>query len=425
MAVRSSVSIGPVDAALRERANRVIPNGGYGHMASGGLPAGYPQFIGRAEGARLWDVDGREYLDLMCSWGPIILGHRHPAVEEAVAEQNQRGDCLNGYSPKMVELAERITDVISHADWAMFAKNGTDATTMCCVIARAHTQRDLIVVARGAYHGAAPWCTPNPQGIAAADRANILYFDYNDLESLEDAIGGKEGQIAAVLVCPHRHDTRRPQELADPDFARGVRALCDRIGAVMVMDEVRTGFRVDLRGSWEAFGVRPNLSAWSKAIANGWPLAAVLGEDSLRGAAGSIFSTGSFWFSGNSMAASVATIDVLTTTPFLAQLERSGKLLREGLAAQAAHEGFHVEVSGPMSMPLLTFADDDDFERGNEFATLALRHGVFLHPTHNWFLSAAHSDQVVAEILDRTSAAFSDLAQTATVGRTQSAETGS
>lgn len=401
---------GPTDAALRERAARVIPNGMYGHMANRGLPAGYPQFIERAEDARLWDVDGREYLDLMCSWGPILLGHHHPAIEEAVAAQDRLGDCVSGYSPRMVELAERFTDVINYADWAMFAKNGTDATTLACMIARAHTGRDLVVVATGAYHGAAPWCTPNPSGVTAADRVNLLQFEYNDLDSLEDVIRGNESRIAAVLVCPHRHDTRRAQEDAEPEFARGLRAICDRIGAVMVMDEVRTGFRVDVHGSWERFGVRPDLSAWSKAIANGWPLAAVLGVDSLKSAAGSVYSTGSFWFSANSMAASIATIDHVASRPFVAELEESGRLLTRGLTAQAESQGFEVLLSGPAAMPMLTFVDDTDFALGNAFAGLAIRNGVFLHPTHNWFLSGAHTPVVIADILERTAASFAMLA---------------
>src|SRR5664280_2026019 len=149
---------GPRDQALRARAKAVIPGGMFGHLNMGHMPADYPQFMASGVGARVVDVDGREFVDLMNSWGPVILGHRHPVVEEAAARQAALGDCLNGPSERMVELAERLVGVVSHADWAMFQKNGTDATTLCCTIARAATGHRKIHVAKGAYHGAAPWC---------------------------------------------------------------------------------------------------------------------------------------------------------------------------------------------------------------------------------------------------------------------------
>jgi glutamate-1-semialdehyde 2,1-aminomutase len=128
-------------------------------------------------------VDGNEYVDLMCSYGPVLLGHQHPAVEEAARAQAAQADCRNGPGQVMVELAEALVAVVRHADWAMFAKNGTDATTACCTIARAQTGRKRILVANGAYHGSAPWCTPRPPGTTAEDRANLGYFTFNDLAS--------------------------------------------------------------------------------------------------------------------------------------------------------------------------------------------------------------------------------------------------
>ena len=156
------------DRALRQRASAVIPGGMYGHQSARPLPAEYPQFMRGGRGARVWDVDGNSYVDLMCSYGPVVLGHQHPAVEEAARAQAALGDCQNGPGPAMVDLAELLVETVRHADWAMFAKNGTDATTMCCTIARAQTGRKRVLVARGAYHGAAPWCTPRPGGMTAA-----------------------------------------------------------------------------------------------------------------------------------------------------------------------------------------------------------------------------------------------------------------
>ena len=131
-----TTALGPIDQSLRDRANLVVPGGMYGHMRAGGLPEGYPQFFARGEGCHLWDVDGRKYLDFMCSWGPVVLGHRHPAVDAAARRQMEQGDCLNGPTERMVELAERMVGLVTHADWALFSKNGTDATTTCVTLAR-------------------------------------------------------------------------------------------------------------------------------------------------------------------------------------------------------------------------------------------------------------------------------------------------
>ena len=180
------------DAALRERAARVIPGGLWGHMRAQGLPAGYPQFFSRADGCRLWDADGREVIDFMCSWGPVVLGHHDPEVEAAAEAQARLGDAMNGPAPVLVELAEHFTALVAHADWALFAKNGTDATTICVTTARAATRRRKLLVARGAYHGAAPWCTPSLVGVTAEDRAHLLHFFYNDIA--QPGAGGSVGR---------------------------------------------------------------------------------------------------------------------------------------------------------------------------------------------------------------------------------------
>src|SRR5215470_2376659 len=194
------------DRALRERAAAVIPGGMYGHQNAGPLPAEYPQFMRSGRGARVWDMDGNEYVDLMCSYGPVVLGHQHPTVEAAAARQAALGDCQNGPGPVMVELAKLLVATVRHADWAMLAKNGTDATTMCCTIARAQTGRKRILVARGAYHGALPWCTPRPAGVTAEDRANLGFYDFNDLDSARSAVAEAGADLAGVLVSPFKHD---------------------------------------------------------------------------------------------------------------------------------------------------------------------------------------------------------------------------
>ncbi|MDH2430673.1 aminotransferase class III-fold pyridoxal phosphate-dependent enzyme [Sphaerisporangium sp. TRM90804] len=397
------------DASLRERAAKVVPGGMYGHLNAAIFGPGYPQFFLRGEGCRQWDADGREYVDLMCGWGPIILGHRHPAVERAVAAQQAAGDCLNGPGPVMVELAELMVDTIPSADWVMFSKNGTDATTQALMVARAATGRAKVLMAHGAYHGADPWCTPSPAGTTPNERADLIEFAYNDLASAEAAAAQAEGDVAAIIVTPFKHDSFEDQELADPEFARGVRALADRIGAALVIDDVRAGFRLDLRGSWEPFGVRPDLTAWSKALANGYAIAAVTGTDALRGPAQTLYSTGSFWFSAVPMAAAKATIETLRDIDGVSLMRRAGDRLRAGLDAQAASHGFTVRQTGPVQIPWLSFEADETLEKAMAWSAACLEEGVYLHPWHNWFLSAAHTDADVDRALQGTDAAFAKL----------------
>ena len=399
------------DAALRARAARVIPGGLWGHMRVQGLPAGYPQFFQRADGCRLWDADGREFIDFMCSWGPIVLGHHDPEVEAAAEAQRRAGDTMNGPAPVLVELAETFTAMVAHADWALFAKNGTDATTICVTTARAATGRRKLLVARGAYHGAAPWCSPSLAGVTAEDRVHLLHYRYNDIASLEQAAAACGDDLAAVLASAFRHDYGVDQELPTPEFAAAVRALCDRSGAALILDEVRAGGRLDLAGSWESMGVRPDLSAWSKAIANGHALAAVTGTDRFREAAASIFVTGSFWCGAVAMAAALATLRKLQAVDGIAHMQAMGQRLRDGLARQAAAHGFRIRQSGPPQMPMLLFDDDPEAALGSAFCSLALERGVYLHPKHNMFLSVAHRPQDIDQALQATDSAFAALAR--------------
>lgn len=377
-----------VDTELRHRADIVVPNGMYGHLNMNTLPA-IPQYIARSRGARVWDVDDNEYVDLMCSWGPVILGHGDPVVEEAAERQRRQGDCLNGPAPIMVELAEAMVQTVTSADWVMFAKNGTDATTMCCTIARAETGRDLILVAEGAYHGAAPWCTPFPAGVTAADRSNLLQYRFNDVASIRAAVGESARDVAAIIVSPFRHDAGFDQELVDPAFARGVRSYCDEIGAALILDDVRAGFRLHHGNSWDPLGVYPDLTPWSKAIANGYALAAVTGTDRFRDAAGSIFVTGSFWMGAVAMAAGLATLNELARRDAVARMGELGDQLRSGVVASAARWGFDINYTGPAQMPNLLFRNDPCHEMAIAFSAEAQARGVYVHPKHNWFVSAA------------------------------------
>lgn len=399
------------DDAMRDRAARVIPGGMWGHQRAAAVPAGYPQFFAGGKGARVIDIDGREYIDFMCSWGPIILGHQHPAVEAAARERWGAGDCLNGPTDKVVELAELLVGTMPMADWALFQKNGGDATTSCVTIARAKTRRRKVLVARGAYHGSVPWCSPSLAGVTEEDRAHLLYYEYNDTDSLAAAVAEAEDDLAAIFVSAFRHDLGRRLEEPGTEFARAARAHCDRSGAALVLDDVRAGFRLHLGGSWEQYGVRPDLAAYSKAIANGHPLSAIVGNDGFREAASQVFMTGSFWYTGAPMAAAVATIQELHRVDGPALIRASGQRLRDGLAEQAARHGFEIVQSGPPAMPMLQFAQDENARLGETFCQEALKRGVYMHHKHNMFLGTAHTFEEIDYALEATDAAFAALAK--------------
>lgn len=400
------------DARLRERAQKVVPGGMWGHLNAASLPPGFPQFYAAGEGATLVDVDGRRFVDFMCAWGPNLLGYRHPEVEEAVARQLAAGDCLNGPGEALVELAELFVDTVSAADWVQYQKNGTDATTACVTIARAGTKRRKVLVSRGAYHGAAPWCTPSLVGVTAEDRIHLIHYEYNDIESLEAAAKEAGDDLAAILVSAFKHDLAKDQELPTLEFARRIRSICDTRSAALIIDEVRSGFRLDISGSWENLGVRPDLSAWSKAIANGYPLAAVTGADWLREAASKVYLTGSFWCGAAAMAASVATIGIARRDNTIGHIQALGQLLRDGLRERAEKAGFALRQTGPVQMPLVMFESDPDFRKGFAFCAAALDAGVFFHPKHNMFLCGAHTRNDIEKALEAADAGFAAVAGT-------------
>lgn len=398
------------DLALQARAQQVIPNGMWGHMATRAIAPGYPQFFSRSDGCRVWDADGNDYIDFMCAWGPNLLGYHHQQVDAAALAQLQAVDSGNGPTEALVDLAELMTATIDHADWCLFQKNGTDATTVCVTIARAATGKRKVVMAKGAYHGAVPWCSPSVVGVTAEDRAHLIAFDWGDSASLEAAVAQAGDDLAAIILTAFRHDVGRDQELPSQAFLQSARALCDRTGALLICDDVRAGFRLDLRGSWAPLGVKPDLAAYSKAIANGWPLAAVAGADRAREGAAKIFTTGSFWYGAAAMAAGAATIRILRETDALAHIEAMGSRLRKGLDEAAARHGYRLRQTGPVQMPMVLVDGDQDLRIGNALCLAALRQGVFLHPKHNMFLCAAHMPDDIDRAVEGVDKAFAEIA---------------
>lgn len=405
-----------LEGALRERARAVIPGGMYGHQDVRLQWPGAPQFFTKGEGPFVWDVNGNRYIDLMCSYGPVLHGHRHPLVEEAVARQMQEADCQNTPAPVIVELAERLVSIVDHADWSMFMKNGSDATTLALTIARAATGRKKILVAKGAYHGAAPWCTPNMNGVPEEERANLLYYEYNSIASVDAAIWAAQGDLAGIIVSPFRHDAGLDQELVRVEFARYLRAVCDKFGALLILDDVRCGFRMSFGGSWEPIGVKPDLSAWSKAIANGYPLAALLGNDRSREAAASVFATGSFWFAAVPMAAAIATLDILEQEGGVDHMNRVATIITDGLEDQARSLGLKVNVTGPSPLTYLSFEGEEHWQWTIKFAAECAMRGLYIHPRHNWFVSTAITEKLAGQILGITEQAFNAVKKAGAAG---------
>ena len=338
---------------------------------------------------------------MMCAWGPIVLGYQHPEVEEAVARQHSMVDCGPGAAPVMVDLAEKLVPVIDGGAWALFAKNGADVTTLAVTLARAHTGRRTVLVANGAYHGSLPWCNPDVQGTVPGDRESLDYFDFNDLGSVAAAIERHPDDFAGLIVSPYRQPAGSfDQEAPTREFAVGLRELCDRHGGLLVHDEVRTGMRLEFGTAWRTFGVAPDLSAWGKAIANGYALSALVGKEEVREAAAKVFATGSFWWTGDAMAAGLATLEVMEREDSLGRMREWGTRFQEGLAAAAASRGLAISVTGPPTMPFARFeADDEDRTFSDVFAAECGKHGLYLHPRHNWFVSAAMDDRDLDQAL--------------------------
>jgi glutamate-1-semialdehyde 2,1-aminomutase len=237
----------------------------------------------------------------------------------------------------------------------------------------------------------------------------VIRFRYDDPDCLRDAFREAAGDVAGVFATPFRHDVFADQSLPSQEFAETARRLSDEAGALLIVDEIRTGLRLARDCGWAALGIAPDVSCWGKSIANGYPISAVLGSDKARAAFGKIFATGTFWFSAVPMAAALATLHEVRTTDYLERIVASGTMLRQGLAEQAARHGFGLRQTGPVQLPQILFADDPDFRLGYGFAAEAVSRGVYLHPFHNNFVSAALTEADVRQTLEITDAAFSAL----------------
>ena len=387
----------------------VMPDGYGGHLATRSLPDGFPQFFSRVDGCHMWDANGVRYIDYMCAYGANLLGYRHPEIEAAAAAQAQLGDVVTLLGEDMVGVAEALVGMVTHADWAMFCKNGTDATTMALTIARGHSGKRKILAARGAYHGAMPWCTPVQVGVLPEDRAHIVYYTYNDADSLLDAVESVGDDLAGIIGSAFLHDAMFDEEALDPEYARTCRRICDERGALLIVDEIRAGLRLTRDCSWSLVGVEPDISCWGKAISNGYALSAVLGAAKSRPTASAIYATGTFWFGAIAMAAARRTLELVRSTDYLERMSAYGAVLRDGLDERARSHGFAMRQTGPAQMPQIMFEEDGDFRLAFGWTQEAVRRGVYLHPWHNMFVSAPMAAAELDETLSVADQAFEAL----------------
>ena len=397
----------PNSMALFERARRVVPAGIYGHVAPAStVPTEFPYYATRGEGCRYWDADDREYLDFLCAYGPMVLGYHHPEVEEAAARQRRLGDCFNHPSPVMVELAERLVALIDFADWCVFGKNGSDMTTWAMHVAREFTGRKKILRAEQSYHGSHSWCTPGHGGLIEEDQMHVHHFIWNDLNSVEQLVRHHRNQIAAVMVTPFLHPPFSDSQLPASGFLQGLQNICHTHGIVLILDDIRGGFRLHLGGSHRYFEFEPDISCFSKALGNGHPISAALGRKELRIAASRVFLTGSFWYNAVPMAAALACLRVLERDHAIPHMLKMGQMLMDGLQTRAARHELQVKTSGPPSLPFMKFSNETNLFRQQRFCAEAVRRGVFFHPHHNWFMSAAHTEADIEQALTVADEAF-------------------
>lgn len=393
------------------RAAEVIPSGVYGHQGPAEgcfIPVeAFPMFSERAQGTYFWDLDGNRFIDYMCAYGPNILGYCDPDVDEAARKQMEKGNCVTAPSTLMIDFAELLVETVHSADWAFFAKNGNDVTTMAVMAARAYTHKKKIIFFKGYYHGVAPWTQKvDYAGILEEDVCNNIYVDWNDLDQLRQVFETYKGQIAGLIAQPYMHGNFKDNEMPAEGFWAQVRALCTNNDVVLIVDDVRAGFRMDLAGSDHYFGFEADLICFCKALANGYNVSALCGKDFLKNAVSGLSYTGSYWLSAVPFAAGIACIEKLKRLDCPKLLIGKGRKLTDGLRAAAARQGFDLRVTGMPSLFYLRLADDPSLALHQEWVAECVLRGVYLTNHHNHFINAALTDEDIDETVAVAEEAF-------------------
>lgn len=397
--------------AAFERAVKVIPSGIYGHQGPAEgcyIPVeAFPLYSSKAEGAYLWDLDGNKFIDYMCAYGPNILGYHDPDVDAAAAKQRKISDCTTLPNTVMIDFADLLVETVNTADWAFFAKNGNDVTTLAVMASRAYTHRKKIVFFKGYYHGISPWTQKiDYAGVIEEDVVNNIYVEWNNFEQLENVFDKYKGEIAAVIGQPYMHGNFMDNVLPEKDFWQKVRKKCTDEGTVLIVDDVRAGFRLDLAGSDHYFGFEADLICFCKALANGYNVSALCGKDFLKNTVSGMTYTGSYWLSAVPFAAGIACIEKMKKLNLPSLLIEKGEKLKSGLEGAAAEFGFDLHVTGVPSLFYLRIADDPSLKLHQAWIAECVKRGIFFTNHHNHFINAALSDEDIKETVEIAREAF-------------------
>lgn len=359
-----------------------------------------PVFVQRGKGSHVWDVDGNEFIDYMLALGPITLGWNYPATDEAVRQQLEQGITFSLPHPLEVELAELLAKIIPCAEMVRYAKNGSDATAACVRIARAYTKRDLIAVC--GYHGAQDWyiaTTERDAGVPALMKELVRKFEYNKIETLENIFAENPGKVAAVIM--EAIGVEEPRD----NFLQKVRELCTKHGALLIFDEIVTGFRLALGGAQEYFKVIPDLAAFGKGCANGLPLSIVAGKRDIMQACEDVFFSMTYGGETLSLAAAIATINEMRSKPVIQHLWTLGSRLKDGFNALGKKYRLPVECKGLPPHAAFVFNDKDgkdDLLLKSLFIQEVSLRGILV--SGGYFICYSHTD----EDITRTLAAFEE-----------------
>ena len=421
--------------ALMQKALNLMPGGVNSPVRACRSVGTDPLFIQRADGCRMIDADGNTYIDYVGSWGPMILGHRHPAVVEALSRTLRQGTSFGAPTALEIELAERVIEAVPALEMVRMVNSGTEATMSAIRLARAATGRDIVIKFDGCYHGhadtllvdagsgVATLAIAGSPGVPSAFADRTLSLPFNDQAVLEQVMTERPGDIAAVIVEPVAGNMGlvAPQ----PGFLDALRELCDRTGAILIFDEVMTGFRVALGGAQSLYGIRPDLSCFGKIIGGGLPVGAYGGRrDLMRMVApqGAVYQAGTL--SGNplAMAAGIATLEEISRPGFYEALDQTSESLLNGLKAAARKYGLPVCADRVGSMLGLFFAPGpvrnfkeaktSDLERFSLYYRGMRARGIYLAPSQfeAFFVSAAHDQAAVSQTLAAADHVFSQLA---------------
>lgn len=381
--------------AMFDEARRLCPGGVLGIRRPYNFVEGeYPIFVTHGYGGHIVDVDGNDYIDMLCGYGPIILGYREPEINRAVVEQLDKGFCFSLVQPVQNELMERLARLIPSAEMGILTKTGSDATSVAIRVARGYTDRPKVL--RCGYHGWHDWCVEVAGGVPEEIRRLTVEFPYGNLDALEKRLRENKGEVAAISLTPVGHPTAGPVVPPPPGYLEGVRALADEHGAVLIFDEIRTGFRAALGGAQERYGVTPDVSAIGKAMANGYAISACVGKaEMMKVVEKKVFISSTFFPNSLEMVAAMKCIDILERERVPESLWARGTAFLARLQEVVADSGVPATVSGIPPMPFVTFDRTDDRyrERRTAFYTQTIRRGLFIQPYHHWYIAHRHTDE--------------------------------